>query len=235
MAKLSFEQQKQVLEHGIDLLEKWTGQRPIAHRSGGYSINQNTISALSAVGIPVDSSMNCSHPNSVVTWSKNAIIEKDGLVELPVTVGEYVAYAGVGSVKFPFYRRLMKTDLDIFSSEEFICYARQAFDQDLRLMNLFMHSYSLIDLTKGWSRLQPDPYDKAKLEATIEHLAKMGNVQFMNCRAFYEAYNTSPEMFQGSDLVPKIPLKISKMIKYGGRRLIRNKRNISLLIKKRLM
>ena len=234
MAKLSFEQQKQVLEHGIELLEKWTGHRPIAHRSGGYSINQDTIAALSMVGIPVDSSMNCSHSNSTLTWSQNAIIEREGLVELPVTVGEYVANAGVGSVKYPFYRRLMKTDLDIFDTEEFVCYARQALDQDLRLMNLFMHSYSLVDLTKGWSRLNPDPEDAVKLETTIEHLAEMDNIQFMSCKSFYEAYKSQPEIFQGSDSVPEIPLKLPKMIRYGGRRLSRYKKKMSTLIEKRL-
>jgi hypothetical protein len=234
MAKLSFEQQKQVLEHGIELLKKWTGQRPVAHRSGGYSINQDTISALLAVGIPVDSSMNCSHPNSVVTWAQNAIIEKDGLVELPVTVGEYVACAGVGSVRFPFYRRLMKTDLDIFSSEEFICFARQALDQDVRLMNLFMHSYSLIDLTKGWPRLKPDPEDAAKLETTIKDLTEMDGIQFMTCKSFHEAYKRRPEMFKGPDSVPEIPLKLPKMIRYGGRRLTRYKKRVSALIEKRL-
>ena len=53
MAKLSKDEQVQVLQHGVDLLKRWTGKKPIAHRSGGYSINQNTIEALALVGIPI--------------------------------------------------------------------------------------------------------------------------------------------------------------------------------------
>jgi len=221
MAKLSFEQQKEVLEHGIELLEKWTGKRPVAHRSGGYSINQDTIAALAAVGIPIDSSMNCSHSNSIVTWSCNAIVEKDGIVELPVTVGEYVASARLGAIKLPFYRRLMKTDLDIFSCEEFLCYIRGALRHDVRLMNLFMHSYSLIDLTRGWTRLKPDPHDACKLEKILELLSERNDVKFMSCASFYKQYLKDPDVFQGTDLVPAIPLEWKKMLKYGARRLKR--------------
>ncbi len=225
MAKLPFEQQKKVLEHGVELLEKWIGKRPIAHRSGGYSINQDTIAALAAVGIPIDSSMNCSHPNSILTWSKNAIIKRSGIVELPVTVGEYVASAGFGTIKFPFYRRLMKTGLDIFSCDEFLFYCQEALNHGVKLLNLFMHSYSLIDLTRGWGRLKPDTHDAYKLEKILELLSKRQDVQFMSCTSFYKEYQKDPSIFQGSDLVPEIPLKWKKMLKYGTRRLKRYVKN----------
>ena len=230
MTKLSFEQQKNVLEHGMELLHKWTGKVPIAHRSGGYSINQDTLSALSAVGIPVDSSMNCSHPNSVVTWSKNAIVEKSGIIELPVTVGEYVASLGLGSVRLPVYRRLMKTDLDIFSTEEFLIYSSKALVQGIRLMNIFMHSHSLIDLTKGWAHLQPDPRDTHKFEETLDRLSSLSEVQFLNCSSFYESYQASPKSYLGSDNIPEIPLKWSKALKYGLRKI----KNLSKIPLKKL-
>ena len=39
----------------------------IAHRSGGYSINENTMKALKNVGIKIDSSMQFLHPNCHLT------------------------------------------------------------------------------------------------------------------------------------------------------------------------
>ena len=76
MTKLSLDEQTNVLEHGMEMLYKWTGVYPIAHRSGGYSVNKDTLRALKSVGIPIDSSMYYGHPNSHETWSRNAIIKR---------------------------------------------------------------------------------------------------------------------------------------------------------------
>ena len=82
----SLEEQVEILQHGKDLLEDWLEKPVIAHRAGAYALDINTIHALRTVGIPVDSSMYHSHPHCKVTWSKNQLIEEDGIVEVPVTV-----------------------------------------------------------------------------------------------------------------------------------------------------
>src|SRR5690606_38481699 len=122
MAKLSLEEQVDVLEHGAELLTTWTGQVPIAHRSGGYSIDGNTVAALSRVGIPVDSSMQFGHPHSRETWSRNAIVERHGVVELPVTVGLYTVSIPSPRGRIPLYRKLKKTDLDLYDFSDFTAY-----------------------------------------------------------------------------------------------------------------
>ena len=221
MAKLSFDQQKQVLSHGVELLERWIGQKPIAHRSGGYSIDQNTIKALKDVGIPIDSSMNVSHPNSIVTWSNNAIVENDGVIELPITIGQYVTSIGINPLKFPFYKRLMKTGLDIFSVSEFCEYAIKNSSFKNSFMNLFMHSYSFVNIDKGYDKLKPEPNKVKRLEKTLRLLSEMPNVQFMSCRSFYEEYKKNPHAFHGEDIVPEIQLHYQKMLRYGIKRVSR--------------
>src|SRR5690606_21478676 len=124
MGKLSYEEQLSVLLHGSDLLEAWTGRRPVAHRSGGYSIDQNTVRALVSAGIPLDSSMNCEHSNSKLVWARNRIVEADGIVELPVTVADFVIDVRLGGYSSRVRSRRVKTDLNAFMLEDFHAYIR---------------------------------------------------------------------------------------------------------------
>ena len=85
MTKLTLDEQIAFIKEGKMMLENWLDRPVLAHRSGGYSINDDTIAALRANNIMIDSSMNGSHTNSKINWSKNRIVERDGMLELPVT------------------------------------------------------------------------------------------------------------------------------------------------------
>lgn len=56
MADLSRDQQKEVIVAGADLLESWTGSRPIAFRAGNMGASEETLAALIDAGIWIDSS-----------------------------------------------------------------------------------------------------------------------------------------------------------------------------------
>jgi hypothetical protein len=218
MAKLSLDEQVHVLEHGMEMLHKWIGYYPIAHRSGGYSINSDTLEALSRVGIPIDSSMYHGHPNSLETWTKNAIVERNGVIELPVTMACYIGSIECCNNKWTFYKRLMKTDLNVFDYEEFKNYSSSALNNNIKLLNIFMHSYSLMNYKGDFSRFWPNYSNASKLERTLEWLADKEDVQILNCTEFYNQYSVTPGLFKGSDVVPAIPLRYRKMLKYGLRR-----------------
>lgn len=201
MAKLSQDQQEQILREGMDMIEDWTGVRPVAHRSGGYSINNDTISALVAVGIALDSSMYSGHAHSEVTWSQNAIVEKHGLLELPVTLMNYAFHLPVAGT---LYRKPMKTDLDSCTLDELIAYVDAASDAGLKLMNLFMHSYSLLAFDHDYRRIEGDPADAHKLNSFLEIMSHRDDVRIMSCADVLERYRVKPDEFVGPDFMPKI-------------------------------
>lgn len=221
MTKLSLDEQTNVLEHGMEMLYKWTGVYPIAHRSGGYSVNKDTLRALKSVGIPIDSSMYYGHPNSHETWSRNAIIKKDGIIELPVTLANYVRSFNILNKKIKLFERSMKTDIDFFDYSEFRKYYFSAKKQNIKLLNLFMHSYSLIKTNNDFNKFSPNRTIEYKLEQTLEWLSSKQDVQIISCKDFLKLFQDNEEFYYGPDNVPEISLKYSKLIKYGTKKIVR--------------
>ena len=200
MARLSPDQQLAFLRAGMDMLIHWTGVAPVAHRSGGYSINAGTVEALRLAGIALDSSMNVGHPNSQITWSRNAVVVRDGILELPVTVQEYVLKPpGIGEI----YRRTIKTDLNACSLAELVAFVDFAVKNGLVLMNLFMHSYSLLRADRSFSRSKPRVGDAQKLDRFLALMRKRDDVRVMSCVQVLDRYRKAPDEFTGSDVVPE--------------------------------
>lgn len=214
MAKLQYKQQKEVLEKGIDLLQGWTGCRPIAHRSGGYSINDETIAALAAVGILVDSSMNAFHRNSITSWSVNSIVMRDGILELPITYGCY-------AVPHPFFResnylykfRPRKTGIGKYSPSHFCSYIEDARRGGLAFINLFMHSYSMLDLSRGFKHMVPNLTAPLHLELTLGLLKERPDVVFTSVAELYKDYIGDPGRFITSDFMPCVRLSLTDFVK----------------------
>lgn len=198
MTGLTFDQQRAFLEVGVDMIKRWTGTAPVAHRSGGYAINADTVRALSAVGIPLDSSMNSSHANSKITWSRNAIVERDGVVELPVTIQDYT----LGLAGADVYRRAIKTDINACSVSELVAYVDDTVASGVTLMNLFMHSYSLLRFDRRYRRFSPDRGAARRLDRFLALMRKRGDVRVMTCAQVLARYRKSPSEFIGPDLVP---------------------------------
>jgi hypothetical protein len=218
MAQLSFEHQLAFLKAGMEMLTSWTGLAPVAHRSGGYSINADTVEALKAAGIALDSSMNIAHPNAQITWSRNAVVAKDGLVELPVTVQDYVLkLPGWGDL----YRRTAKTDLNTCSLGELVTFVDFAVKNGLVLMNLFMHSYSLLRFDRSTSRSEPRTGDAQKLDRFLALMRKRDDVRVLNCVQVLDRYRKAPDEFVGSDVVPELNAA-SFILRHGAAKLRRN-------------
>lgn len=204
MAKLSFSQQVEVLERGIELLLKWIGRRPIAHRSGGYSIDENTVSALVKVGIPFDSSMRYGHRNSKIVWSANQLLQRQGLLELPVTVLRHRFDVPFVPGGHRFYNKILNTDLDCCRLGDFLAYVDHGLVLDVRVMNLFMHSYSLLRFDTFYRSIRPNPWQAKKLDGLLALLRQRSDVEFMSCTQIFNAYSTNPQSFDGSDAIPEL-------------------------------
>jgi hypothetical protein len=203
MAKLTLDQQMSVLNDGIDLLHKWTGKKPIAHRSGGYSVNQDTITALRNVSIPIDSSVNRNHPNTQLDWTTNGVIERHGVIQVPVTLYDCLFLPISNRKNIKIWSKRRKTDLDVCTLADLSWYVEAAERLNLKIMNLFMHSYSLLKYDNGFRSISPNPHQLQKLDSFLRYGSENSDVQFMNMTEFLEQYNKSPEEFIGSDVVPR--------------------------------
>jgi len=207
MTKLSKEQQVEVLQHGVGLFEKWLGRRPVAHRSGGYAVNEDTLRALRKTGIPMDSSMNAADRNSQTTWSVNRVEERQGVIELPVTAFKYTFSFALCGRRGPLYSKLMKTDLDVCTDEDWSSLLQQAKDTGLKVVNLFMHSYSLLRSDRRMRRNLPCPASAARLERTLARFSGDSAVRFMDCASLLARHVEHPEEFDGPDAVPRVEAK----------------------------
>lgn len=216
MAKLSVSEQTAILLEGARMIEEWTGIRPVAHRSGGYSINKDTLIALNKAGIRVDSSMHWGHYHTEVAWSRNQVLDCEGVLELPVTLIDYVFSLPLLGV---IYRKSMKTDLDTCSLEELISYVHQAKSSGIKIMNLFMHSYSLLEFDADYKSFRPQKSDEIKLNAFLDAVNKLEDVRVMDCATVLKRYSEMPHEFLGPDFVPEVSVN-SKITKLAIQKLI---------------
>lgn len=163
-------EQKQIFQKCIDIFEKCTGNSPLAFRAGGYGADENTISLLKEFKIKVDSSFFIDHK-----WCKlekypvNNIYSDGELFEIPVTVFN-------NKISYQFARKdlkkkimLKKFDVDSCSEEELT----KSFDafklNDINVIVLFLHSYSLIKWNYNYSRIFKDSSDIMKLDKILKY------------------------------------------------------------------
>lgn len=203
MYRYSLNEQIKIIEHGRALIKKWTGEYPVAHRAGAYGLNKDTLIALRENDIPIDSSMFYGHPNCRLTWSRNQVVERDGILEIPITgffKEKVLKLAGL-----PLYRHVsfVKTDIDAASLEELKFFVQEAKKHDIRVMNLFLHSYSFIRFNSDFSHFEPDWEDIEKFERFLEFATSDPSIKFVTMKELYEMYQRDPGiLLDGSDYVP---------------------------------
>lgn len=202
MAKLPLDRQVVVLEKGIECFRKWFGFRPSSHRSGGYSINADTVSALRDCQIRIDSSMYAGHPNTRLSWSNNQIVSHDGIWELPVSVADYLfqPIPGIRSV----YRKRLKMDLDTSTLDEMMAFVAQGRMSGVAYMNVFMHSYSLLEFDRHFRHFCPSVRKEQMLVQFLGRCSEMPGVEFRSCEGWRPVLDRELSNSVGTDEVPGI-------------------------------
>ena len=201
MYQYSKEEQYRLLQDMISRLTSWTNTKPIAHRAGAYGANNDTLMNLSELNIPIDSSMFHKHKHCKINWSINRLVEKNGVLEIPVTGFYKKTEINLLGKKMP-YTRFVKTDLDWCSIEELKYFISQAKVHGLQVMNFFMHSYSLLKIDKTFNNIQLDSDKLQKLQEFIKHCKADNETQFVNIPTFYELYKKNKENFASPEFVP---------------------------------
>ena len=204
MWQFSLNDQVEIIKNGKQLIKEFIGRDPIAHRAGAYGLNSNTIEALRQNDIKIDSSMYYKHPNCHITWSKNQIIQKDGIVEIPVT-GFYRDYRlNLKLFKPRYKRKFIKTDPDWCSIDELVRFFALAPQKNIKLVNFFMHSYSALQFSAGYKKIIPNEVWIDNLQRLLGIICNNADIEFITISKFWEIYQQDPELFSGSDHVPNI-------------------------------
>ncbi len=206
MEEYSLDEQVKIIKEGKELIREWTGEYPIAYRGGGYySIDKNTVAALKLNDIPIDSTMFYNH--SKITFSRNRITEREGIIEIPITGFYRDIYWRVGPLNLRKNRSFIKTDIDWASLDELKTFVKEAKKHNIRVMNLFMHSYSLVKWDNGFTNFQPDYADIEKFTHFLEFIKSDKEIKVITMREFYNLYKKEHRLFEGSDYVPVIRQK----------------------------
>jgi peptidoglycan/xylan/chitin deacetylase (PgdA/CDA1 family) len=153
MKALDRDAQTEFVRQGAELIETWTGRRPVSHRAGGYGANYDTLAALEANGIAIDSSVFWGYPYCGLNeppLTVNAVVRHGGVLEIPVTVTRCELTLG----SFAHSPRLVavtkKLDPDWCSPGELRRQIDAVLQAGERIVVLFLHSYSLIDIERGF-------------------------------------------------------------------------------------
>ena len=183
--KCSLEEQVEILRWGAEFIHSSTGHYPVSHRAGGYGANINTLKALKEVGVPMDSSM-FTHSNCKLNLSLKNVSDVDGVFEIPITGFErnQQLHAGInfGIRRHNFFR----TGLDDCSIDDLMWYVDQARSGGDSVMNLFMHSYSLLNFDESFTWFKPNFNNLKILQRFLSYVNRMPDVKILSMNDFYK-------------------------------------------------
>lgn len=87
MYEYSLEEQIKIIAEGKELIKKWIGEYPLAHRAGNYGADNNTLKALKENSIKIDSSFFYRQDNCKIQLSTiNDPVVYIDVLEVPITV-----------------------------------------------------------------------------------------------------------------------------------------------------
>jgi len=147
---LSGPQQRAIIRWGVEKIEQWTGRPPISFRAGGYALNVDTLSALEANGIEIDSSVFYPSPNNrLERTSVNAVAVRGELIEVPIST---VLRANEDQEL-----EHRKLDLDWLNSDQLLTGIEQVSRHGGEFGVFMMHSFSFIDKATRMPDETPSP------------------------------------------------------------------------------
>jgi hypothetical protein len=149
MRRLSYDAQAQSIEEGIATIARAITKKPVSHRAGGYGANRDTLRALKANGITIDSSLLYDYPYCDLNTPPlgiNVPVIEEGVLEVPVSVTRCEMHA----MGIPLAALTKKLDPDWCSPGEILRQAAALKASGVATIILFLHSYSFIDIERGF-------------------------------------------------------------------------------------
>lgn len=187
MYEYTYDEQCKLIKNMINNLKELGCYNIIAHRAGAYGANYNTIEALKANSIFIDSSYFYRHSNCKIEAEKiNIFSNLNGLLEIPVTGFYKVIYLKLLFLKIKLKKQFAKTDLNSCSLEELIFFVENGEKNGLVFMNFFLHSYSLMNFDKSSKSFILNKKEEKKLTSFLEYLNSKENIKILNIKQINE-------------------------------------------------
>lgn len=164
----SLDDQRRTIRESLDRLERWTGRRPCAFRAGGYSAGDETLAALAAEGVEIDSSYNRWAIEGGLSTLRsreplNDVAMLGPVLEVPVTNL---------STRGPF-RGLRPLELSALDVSEVIAALEQLYETGARVACAVTHSFRLVRTRDPQYRdVAPDLVNIHRLRALCRYLAR---------------------------------------------------------------
>jgi len=178
----SLGEQVNVLEFGAKKIKEWTGRYPVAHRAGGYAINEDTFSALKQAKIFYDFSFFYKNKNCKLSGNTiNSFFEINGVREVPVTVFEKnVCYK---FLSFNVFKKKVfeKLDFRYGASLDEIKNVISSCDEGIFI--IFLHSFNFLNLSYNfkknrYAKISVNNKMVSEFENLIEWLASQEDIVF---------------------------------------------------------
>ena len=187
----SFDNQLRILREGMENIERWTGEHPIAFRGGGYDADATTLRALHALGISIDSSLSGPEHNLARILPVNKLGTYEGVLEIPL-----LAYRE-NLIVSQRYRHL-----DIESAA--LAEQQHLLDESVRLgagvAVIMMHSFSFCRPETGC----PATRNIQRFEDLLAFIERSPGLKAMSIREFWDAYRADPAAYAGSGAMPEV-------------------------------
>jgi peptidoglycan/xylan/chitin deacetylase (PgdA/CDA1 family) len=193
LSSRKFGEQVKVIEEGKDLIQKWVGKAPLAHRAGAYGANYETLKALKINNIPVDSSMfyghrmcGLNHPpltiNQPTVW--------ENVLELPISVTLNRYRLKIFGLQVGLIGLYKKVDLYWCSLRELKKQILKLKEHQVNPIIIFLHSYSLVSIRK---KSRPNYKALNNFQELVQWMMDPEDTQIVTVRRFYEVCNGDQE------------------------------------------
>ena len=185
----TLENQIAIISEGARNIEKWSGSYPVAFRGGGFDADFNTLKALRALNIPVDSSLSNPGHQLATTLPINNVGEYEGIVEVPL-----FNYTEDLILK----RSIRHLDIESNTLIEQKYLLNEAIKNGTRTVVLLMHSFSFCRPGYGC----PIEENIERFDNLLAYIKTVPDIKVITFKEFWDRYQTNAESFLGEGNIP---------------------------------
>lgn len=193
--------QSAAIQAGAEVFRRTCETRLVAHRAGGLWANADTLRAVQALGIPVDSSVAIGYHDYDLGSARAANVPRrlEGVAEVPVT-----AFA---QMRLGPWQALRNFDINPDTVSELAFVVDQAAAAGVSAVTLLMHSFAFIGRNADSTRFWPAPAELAKFERFLDHLAGRSDVEVVTFADLAARLEAEPGLLEGPDFLPNAGIR----------------------------
>jgi len=191
------DEQRELVRLASDAYRRACDADPLAHRAGGLLANADTLRALEASGVPLDSSVAVGHIDYALgegVRPSNVPRRIGGVAEVPVTTFVQMRLGGWAP------RRHFDLNADSLSELKFV--VGRAAAEGVAAVCLLMHSFSFVRRYPGGERFEPAENECRKFERFLDYVVGRNDVEVVTFAELARRLEAEPRLLEGPDFEP---------------------------------